>query len=874
MGLSFSVIAETKATNSGNPSLSEARKIGQKKSSFLNTIETAQKKSTGVPVANMKDFKSIISPILKKNCIDCHGPKKAKGKFRVDELNPDLLKGPHINKWIEVYEVISNSEMPPDDEPDYHLKDDARNKFIDWLGEEMNKASLVRRNEKAHSSFRRMAKYEYNYALQDILGLKYDFVELLPTENTSEEGFKNSSELLQMSAMQFESYRQIGIQALKKAVVIGPKPKEVIFALNMKDEMAKFIKKAADVAKKNKTAKKKSKGPKIFDLKDQGSQRRMHLVDKKTGKAVSASFDTINPLKDAVGGKTPPLSSVALVMNQNEKLKLNFTNKIPDEGILRVRMRVGRTTVKPNEFTSLRLLISAQTSNNANFEAVISEEIPVRASVKKPEYIEFLIPLTEIPRNPLRHEKGKGRMINEFLTIQNISNTNGGKEPLRLHIDHLEIYGPYYAQWPPKTHTAIFRPSKYKNDEAKYSREILRRFMGKSWRRPVTSSEVEAYASLFTKYRPQFKTFEGAMIEVLATILASPEFLYIAEKADTKGKQQISDMEMAMRLSVFLWSSIPDNQLLSLAHQGKLKDPKVLLAQTKRMLADSRAQRFSKNFVEQWLGLDKINNVNIDKKKFRQYNDDFKNDILEEPIAFFDEVLRNNSSIIDFIHSDYAVVNQNLAGHYGIRNVYGSEFRKVPVTDNLNRGGILTNAAVLTMNSTGKDSHPLKRGIWLLEHILHDPPPPPPPNVPEVDLTDPKILQMTQKERMADHRNNAACRSCHAKIDPWGVAFESYDAIGKFRTSINKKPVDATSVLFNKQKLDGMQGMKRYLLTDRQDQFARAMVYKLTTYALGRPLSFSDRADIDKMTAKLRKSGDRLGDLVQLIVTSSIFHSK
>ena len=872
--------AETKATSNESLSLKEARKIGLKKSNMINSQEVVKKKVVGVPVANMADFKNVISPILKKNCIDCHGPKKAKGKFRVDELNPDLLNGPHINKWIEVYEVISNSEMPPDDEPDYHLKDDARNKFIDWLGEEMNKASQVRRNEKAHSSFRRMAKYEYNYALQDILGLKYDFVDLLPTENTSEDGFKNSSELLQMSAMQFESYRQIGITALKKAVVVGPKPQEVVFALDMNKEMKNLIKKAADVEKKNKTAKKKSKGPKVFDLKDQGSQRRLHLVDKKAGKGVSASFDRLSPIKGAVGGKTPPVSNVALVMNQNEKLTFNMSNKLPDEGILRVRMRVGRTTVKANEHTALRLLISARTSNNANFEAVISDEIPVTASVKKPEYIEFLVPLSEIPRNPLRHEGGSktmkkdGRMINEFLTIQNIANSNGGKEPLRLHIDHLEIYGPYYAQWPPKTHTAIFRDSKYKKDESKYSREILRRFMGKAWRRPVTSSEVEAYASLFQKYRPQFKTFEGAMIEVLGTVLSSPDFLYIAEKAEAKGKQQISDMELAMRLSVFLWSSIPDNQLLSLAHQGKLKDPKVLAQETKRMLADSRAERFSKNFVDQWLGLDKINNVNIDKKIFRQYNEDFKNDLLAEPVAFFNEVLRSNSSIIDFIHSDYVVVNQRLAGHYGIKNVYGPHFRKVAVADNLNRGGILTNAAVLTMNSTGKDSHPLKRGIWLLEHMLHDPPPPPPPNVPQVDLTDPRILQMTQKERMADHRNNAACRSCHSKIDPWGVAFESYNAIGQYRTKIKNKPVDATSVLFNKQKLNGMQGMKKYLLTDRQDQFARAMVHKMTTYALGRPLSFSDRADIDKMTAKLRKSGDRLGDLVQLIVTSSIFHSK
>ena len=191
----------------------------------------------------------------------------------------------------------------------------------------------------------------------------------------------------------------------------------------------------------------------------------------------------------------------------------------------------------------------------------------------------------------------------------------------------------------------------------------------------------------------------------------------------------------------------------------------------------------------------------------------------------------------------------------------------------MNRGGVLTGAAVLTMNSDGKDSHPLKRGIWMLERILQDPPPPPPPNVPEVDLTDPEILKMTLKERIVDHRSKPACRSCHARIDPWGIAFENYDALGTFRTSINKKPVDATSELFNKQKLDGMVGLKRYLLTDRQDQFSRALVHKMTTYALGRSLSFSDNADIDNLAVQFRKQGDRLGDLVRLIIKSNIFNS-
>ena len=220
------------------------------------------------------------------------------------------------------------------------------------------------------------------------------------------------------------------------------------------------------------------------------------------------------------------------------------------------------------------------------------------------------------------------------------------------------------------------------------------------------------------------------------------------------------------------------------------------------------------------------------------------------------------------------MVNERLAAHYGIPKVYGPHFRKVPIATQAHRGGLLTGAAFLAMNSDGKDSHPLKRGVWVLKRILHDPPPPPPPDVPKVDLTNPEILKMTLKERIADHRDNAACASCHSRIDPWGIAFENYDAFGVFRTHIDKKPVDATSELFNRQTLAGVDGLKGYLLADRQDQFAGALVHKLTAYALGRPLTFGDRSEIEDLTARFRRRGDGLRDLIQLIVSSNLFNSK
>ncbi|MFT6238975.1 MAG: mono/diheme cytochrome c family protein [Paracoccaceae bacterium] len=833
-----------------------------------------------VPEANLSGFEKFVAPIFTQSCLNCHGPKKSKGKFRVDELDPNLLTGADIDQWVEVYEVLSNSEMPPDDEPDYHLGDEERARIVDWLGAEMDKASQVRRNEGVHTSFRRMANYEYNYALQDLLGLKLEFSEPLPPEAFSEDGFKNSSELLQMSAMQFETYREIALSALKKATVQGVRPEVVTYQIPMQEALDKAsVLKSKPINKNDPDYSKK--------------KRATHIFNKETGEGFfyrwtyyvvldRAQHGIWNLKPDKLVTEVPAVSKVVAVLPPSQQIKLDLGNSVPDEGLMRVRMRVGTTSNQANQDASLRLIFGFQTNNEGKMSARVSQsDVPVTSSVDDPQFITFEFPLNEIPRNPFRrsHEVGSSPNVTEFLEIQNIPNagTTGGGDPIEVHLDYVEIEAGVYETWPPRSHTKIFFDSPNKDDEDKYSREILKKFMTRAWRRPVKDEDVELYCALFTKYRPEFVSFEETLIEVLATVLAAPEFLYLiqGDPGDhANGSATVSDLELASRLSFFLWSSIPDSALLELALEGKLKNPEVLDSQIERMLTDSRSERFSQNFLEQWLGLEALETVIIDQTKFKGYHDIFKENIVKEPLAFFEEVLKKNSSIMDFLDSDYLMINEALARHYGIPEVYGQEFRKVTVGPESNRGGLLTTAAVMTMNSTGLDSNPLKRGIWMLERILHDPPPPPPPNVPVVDLTDPKILSMTQKERMADHRNQAACRSCHSKIDPWGISLENYDALGSYRTKIKGEPVEATAVLYNKQKLDGVGSMKNYLLATRQDQFARAMVHKLSSYALGRPMSFSDRSEIDKMTRELRKSGDGLKDLVLIVIRSGLFNTK
>jgi hypothetical protein len=465
----------------------------------------------------------------------------------------------------------------------------------------------------------------------------------------------------------------------------------------------------------------------------------------------------------------------------------------------------------------------------------------------------------------------------EYLKLVNSSVSHGD-----IQFDYVEISAPVYDQWPPQSHTRLFVDSVNKAAETVYAREVLTRFMSRAWRRQVTASEVDQKLALFTKIRPRCDDFQEAVIEVLATVLSSPKFLYLVrgagfQPADSAERSQAGSLrhdELATRLAMFLWCSTPDDELRELVAKGRLNKPDVLSGQVERMLADARSRRFSKHFVRGWLGMQLLDFLRVDGKTYPQFSPPLKEAMQEEPVAFFQEILQNNYSVLDFVHADYTVANEQLARHYGLSDVHGNHFRRVKLEPQHKRGGLLTQAGLLAMNSDGKDSHPLKRGIWLLESLLNDPPPPPPPAVPEIDLADPEIAKLTLKQRIENHRNHAACRSCHAKIDPWGIAFENFDAVGNWRAQIQGKPVDASSLLFNRQQLDGMDGLKRYLLEHRQDQFAGAIVHKLTTYALGRPLTFGDRSSVDQITADLRKQGDGLATLVTLIVTSELFRSK
>lgn len=851
-----------------------------------------------VPKANVEAFQREIQPLLEQTCVQCHGPDAQEGNIRIDTLDPDLANGKDVDWWLEVQAVLSNGEMPPPDADE--LTDQNRTKIVDWLANEIQVASTIRRATGGHSSFRRMTRYEYNYAMQDILGLPWDFAKDLPPEAHSEDGFQNSSEMLHMTVTQLETYRQLALKALQRATVQGEQPEVIRWGISMQE--------AADREWRNRDRDLQ----KLKDRFKDDPEKQQQEVDKRlasftqphdrpyyrktsSGETVRANWAyhgakyAFAPVDAESNSHFPEtFDHVAVIPpGRNQNLTVELGDRIPDEGMMRVRIRASRSTTEENRVPSLQLVFGFQASNEGKaVDRASVQDTPITATAEAPEIYEWHVPLGEIyPRNAFRNSAKMGGLPSpsEFIRFVNTSVPQGQHGDIQ--IDFVEVTTPVYEEWPPASHKQIFIDSESRDNEEVYAREVLATFMSRAWRRGLSENDVDQKMKLFNVVRQQSSSLEDAMLEVLATVLSSSRFLYVVVEGETAAVEtvgsaidkhvdstsaQLSAHELATRLSMFLWCSVPDEHLLQLAESGQLQQPDVLADEVQRMLADQRSQRFAKHFVHQWLDMQLL-----DFKAFEKNSDPLLKEAMQhEPIALFAEILRRDESVLNFVHADYTMVNEILAVHYGLPNVQGNHFRPVPLDASHKRGGLLTSAGLLAMNSDGTDSHPLKRGVWLLESLLNDPPPPPPPAVPEIDLADPAIAKMTLKQRIEDHRNHAACLSCHAKIDPWGIAFENYDAIGRWRDEINGQPVDAASLLFNNQKLDGMDGLKRFLLENRQDQFVRAMVHKIATYALGRPLTFSDYASIDNITADVRRQKDGLATLVSSLVTSELFQSR
>ena len=448
----------------------------------------------------------------------------------------------------------------------------------------------------------------------------------------------------------------------------------------------------------------------------------------------------------------------------------------------------------------------------------------------------------------------------------------GAAPELRLH--RLELKGPLYDQWPLPGFVRFFDdvPKKPTQDDL---RRCLSRFAAKAWRGKVDSTRLEKYIRLASNRFEQTSDFWQSSKLAMRALLASPGFLYLVEPEDRDNgrDRKLNDDELASRLSYFLWSSMPDDELFALAAKGELSLPNTLAAQVDRMLSDPKSVAFSDNFPGQWLGIRQLGEMPPDPANNKSYYaDDLESAMRQETQRFFNHLLNENESVLRFVDADYTFVNAALARHYNIDDVGGDEFQKVALKPEHQRGGLLGHGSILTLTSNGVETQPVRRGIWVLENLLGTPPNPPPPDVQPVE-PDTRGVK-TIRELMAKHRTIQTCNECHRKIDPIGLAMENFDHVGRFRARYAKRsPIDASGEMPDGSKFNGASGIRQYLLA-RPDQFTKCLTEKLMIYALGRRLSFTDRGDIDRIVSAAANNGYGFRDLVKLVVASRAFQSR
>jgi hypothetical protein len=676
---------------------------------------------------------------------------------------------------------------------------------------------------------RRLNRIEYENTVRDLLGIQVDLQEMLP-EDSSANGFDNVGEALHTSSFLMEKYLEAADLALGKAIANGPQPPLVKKRYTLKEE---------------------------------------RLV-KTTTENVYLSRDD-----DVVMFSSSPWNAITVGQFYP-----------PDRGTYRIRISASghQSADKPVTFRvdAGPMLMATKNHLVGYFDA----------APNKPTVTEFLDYFEA--RNHIR--------ISPYGLANAQTVTKVGAEKYEgpgLAVQWVEVEGPLNDKWPPESHRRIFgdleqKPSPSynasnrvevvsKNPEADAER-ILRDFARRAFRRGVTDDDLKPIIALVQAKLAAKYSFEKAVRVGLAAIMISPEFLFLREKP---GK--LDEYALASRLSYFLWSTMPDEELLALAEKKKLSEPETFRGQVERLLKSPKSRAFTENFVSQWLGLRDIDFTEPSHILYPEYDSMLRVSMVRETELFFEEVLKNDLSLTNFVASDFAMLNGRLAKHYGIPGIEGYTFQKVKLPPNSHRGGVLTMASVLKVTANGTSTSPVTRGAWVLERILGTPPPRPPADVPAIE---PDIRGATTiREQLAKHRQIESCASCHTKIDPPGFALESFDVIGGWRENyrttgnggvvmvdgrrmpyLKGKPVDPSDVL-NGEKFQNIDEFKAILLKDKE-QIARALTEKLVTYATGAGVEAGDRTELEGIVRQVGEKNFGLRTLVQLLVQSRLFAYK
>lgn len=839
-------------------------------------------------------FQDVARPFIQQHCIGCHGEKKAQAGFRIDLLTADFAKPRMAEHWKEIIDRINAGEMPPKGKPRPDAKQAAA--FVDWVNVQLRAVELAAKNAGGRIPMRRLNRDEYANTVRDLLKLDElivrPLIEELPADGKAE-GFDRLGAALFFDQTQIERSLAVAEKVAARAIVNEPpKTKKIVDSFGF--------------------------------LRERPPEAFVEVFPGFTHKIPRGAADRfVKPefieyiqgyptyRKEYAGWGAIQHFAVASVVTQDGYYRIRVKAKVDQRG----RTEKNKFRLQYAFDSPIQAETEVVVDPSGTTEAVMFLNGPVNGEVRGPQVFRLLwnhnekAVITEpnyqklfsrwtqlrgqmeeaaakrVPEKEMNALKAKRsdleKEMNAWKGVAHIYNPALDVEKLaRLQIESIEIEGPIQKEWPPQSHKTLFFAGD-KRQELADVREIFARLLPRAYRRPVTKDEIDAIVAVVKDAQTTGKqSFHESMRTGLQRMLCSPGFLFLGEPTGANTKPRpLTDYELATRLSYFLWSTIPDEELFALAAAGKLRDRAAVATQVKRMLADPKADQLVRNFAGQWLSVREFGSIQP-AADYKNYDKLLEQASKQEPYAFFAEVLNKNLPITSFLDSDFVVVNERLAKHYGIAGVEGPEFRRAAVRPEHHRGGVLGMAGLMTHLADGTRTLPMRRGTWVLRELFNDPPNNPPPNAGEIQPNT-AGKNLTVRQRVELHRRDAICASCHAKLDPYGLALENYDAIGEWRERANgegfrgpKTPLlDVSGTFPDGKEFETLEGFKAGLLT-KKDQFARAFSTKMVTYALCRPVGYTDRQLVDSLTEELLRNDYRIQSLVYAIVASEAFNSK
>jgi len=761
--------------------------------------------------------------LLKQYCVTCHNDRALTGKLSLEGLDP-AAAATHADVWEKVAMKLRGGMMPPAGMP----RPDAATLegFAAALEQRIDRQALVSPNP-GHKPIHRLNRTEYRNAVRDLLHLDVDVMDLLPADDESH-GFDNIAGVLRVSSSLLEQYLTAARRVSSLAVGTDSEVVRLSYRLPPDDSQQDEVD--------------------GLGLGTRGGLRFRHNFPQ------DAEYELAIALMQNFHGYITGLEFAHRIEIEIDGVQVFAAQVGGDEDLLASDRNQSAAALAIHDRLKTRVRVAA-----GPHDVGVTFFRRNRAQSDEP-----------LQRHELHHDLQdmNGLPVVEQVTVTGpFKPTGPGNTPSRRQI--------FTCQPATAAQQASRRSSPdIQASDVGCAQTILKNLAHRAYRRPVTADDLDPLMELYAQARKEGATFDSGIEQALRLVLASPKFLFRVETppAAPGGIARVSDVELASRLSFFVWSSIPDEELLKLAEQGRLDEPAVLQAQVERMLRDPKSRALVDSFATQWLRLRNLRSHTPIAKDFPDFDNELRDAFRIETELFFESIIREDRSVLDLLNADYTYVNERLARHYGIPNVYGSHFRRVKVEQDARRG-LLGQGSILTVTSYPNRTSPVLRGKFVLENILGTPPPPPPPNVPDLEENHPGNEARSLRARLEAHRKNPTCASCHRVMDPLGLALENFDGLGQWREKEPGGAIDPTGQLADGTPLDGPVALRQAVLK-RREMFIRTLTEKLMTYGLGRGIELNDRPLVREVARNAAASDYRWSAIVLGIVRSAPFQMK